>query len=284
MLYVMISTRNSQQFTPIAVASLKLHTPLSPGDIVVVIDNDGALPDMDGVHVIRNDRPRSFAENANLAINLSHVTGHDLWLLNNDIVFTPNWLSHSFLDGQSIIVPHCNQYAQYEYDGLELRFSMDLEDLGGRFETLNRAAVAHAQRANGAIYSTSSLFIFYCVYLPHAATKKIGHFDESFGKGGGEDVDYRLRAMDVGVDVKLAYPAYLLHFMGKSTWRSGEVSEETRERELTYRTRFIAKWGTPLAEMFLSGGDKRTVAARYGVLDSFERADYPAIFQALRDA
>jgi GT2 family glycosyltransferase len=284
MLYVMISTRNSQQFTPIAVATLKLHTPLCPGDIVVVIDNDGALPDMDGVHVIRNDRPRSFAENANLAINLSHVTGHDLWLLNNDIAFTPNWLSNSFIDGRSIIVPNCNQYAQYELNGLQLKFAMDLEDLDGRFDTLNHAALTHAMRAQGALYSTSSLIIFYCVYLPYAATKQLGHFDESFGRGGGEDVDYRMRAMDAGIEVKLAYPAYLLHFMGKSTWRSGEVSEETRERELAYRTRFIAKWGMPLAEMFLSGGDKRSVAQRYGVLDSFEQADYPAIFRALRNA
>jgi GT2 family glycosyltransferase len=282
MLYVMISTQKSQHFTPVAIASLKRNTPLSGSDLVVVIDNDGSLPEMDGVHLLRNDKPRSFAENANLAINLSHVTGHDLWLLNNDIVFTPQWFSRSYLDGRSIIIPNCNQYAQYAVDGLELKSAMDLAELDNRFETLDQIAQLHALQTYNAPFATHWLLSFYCVYLPLFATKKIGHFDESFGRGGGEDVDYRLRATQAEVEVKLAHSAYLLHFMGKSTWRSGEVQEETRQRELQYRARFVEKWGQPLADIFLVGGDKRALAANYGVLDGFDRGDFVAVFNALR--
>jgi hypothetical protein len=282
MLYVMISTEKSQHFTPVALASLKRHTPLSSSDRVVVIDNDATLPEMDGVHVLRNARPKSFAENANLAINLSQVMGHDLWLLNNDLVFTPHWASRAYLDGRSIIIPNCNQYAQYTVDGLELKSAMDLEDLGGRFDTLDLIAQLHAAETHTPPFSTHWLLIFFCVYLPVAATRKIGCFDESFGRGGGEDVDYRLRAMQAGVEVKLARSAYLLHFMGKSTWRSGEVAEDTQRREQQYRARFVEKWGQPLADLFLAGGDKRALAANYGVLDSFDRSDFGAVFEGLR--
>lgn len=282
MLYVMISTKKSERFTPVAIASLKRNTPLSSSDLVVVIDNDGSLPEIDGVHVLRNNAPRSFAENANLAINLSHVTGHDLWLLNNDIVFTPHWLSRSYLDGRSIIIPNCNQYSQYALDGLELKSAMDLDELGGRFDALDGISQLHAMQTQNVLFATHWLISFYCVYLPLSATRKIGHFDEFFGRGGGEDVDYRLRAMDADVEVKIAHTAYLLHFMGKSTWRSGEVQGDTQQRELQYRARFVEKWGQPLADLFLVGGDKPSLAANYGVADRFDRADFAAVFHALR--
>lgn len=282
MLYVMISTRKAQHFTPVAVETLLKNTPIEATDRVVVIDNDGDLPEMDGVTVLRNEQPRSFAENANLAINLSQVTRHDLWLLNNDIVFTPHWLSRACVDGQSIIIPNCNQYMLYSLGDLALAPAMDLEDLGGRFEELFTIANLHAAQSSNAIYSTHWLLSFYCVYLPLTATRKIGRFDEFFGKGGGEDIDYRLRAMAQGIEVKLAHAAYLLHFMGKSTWRSGEAQAETELRNQQYRARFVEKWGAPLADLFLVGGDKRQLAERYGVLEAFDRADFPAVFAALR--
>jgi hypothetical protein len=81
--------------------------------------------------------------------------------------------------------------------------------------------------------------------------------------------------------VKLAQHPYLLHFMGKSTWRSGEVAQATRAAETDYRRRFVEKWGQAIADIFLAGGNKAEVAEKYGVLSAFEARDFVAVFEAL---
>ena len=93
---------------------------------------------------------------------------------------------------------------------------------------------------------------FYCFYLPHEVSSIVGLFDEEFGKAGGEDIDYRLRARIKGYETLLISGSYLLHFMGKSSWRGTETENETNERNSKYREYFISKWGKEIADEYIN--------------------------------
>ena len=80
---------------------------------------------------------------------------------------------------------------------------------------------------------------------------KIGYFDTSFGKGGGEDIDYRIRCAKEGYEVNFILDSYLLHFHGKSTWDGNETQEETELRNKIYTEKFLKKWGKNLTEIFI---------------------------------
>ncbi|WJI40016.1 MULTISPECIES: hypothetical protein [Mesorhizobium] len=254
----------------------------------MIIDNDGSLGDLPGSIVIRNERPRSFAENANFSIGVSQIVKDDLILMNNDIVYTNNWLDFLLAGERSrdnIVIPYCNQNVQYRSGLLDLKIAMDLDEYADREEDLEEIARIHQRElVNTPDYDASILMSFFCVYIPWKVSRAVGYFDEGFGRGGGEDVDYRLRALRAGVEVLHSRRSYLLHFMGKSTWRSGEPSEETRSADATYRRHFVEKWGRPVAEFFLSGSNKQEVANRYGLNQHLQRHDFRAILERLQDA
>lgn len=282
MIFLMISTHKSQNYTLPSLNSLLKNTDLQPHDKVVIIDNDASLPDLEGARIVRNERPRSFAENANFGIGLSQILEDDLLVLNNDIIFTAGWLDYFIVEPNSILIPYCNQNIQYSAKSLQLSFAMDLEEYAGRDEELEEIARAHRQQiADGPDVDTSPVMSFFCVYIPWKVARMVGNFDESFGRGGGEDVDYRLRALKAGVNVFYSRRCYLLHFGGKSTWRSGEPADETRSADVIYQRRFVEKWGEPAAHLFLQGPNKRDLAERYGVLAELERQDYRAILDRL---
>ncbi|ESY64322.1 hypothetical protein X742_26475 [Mesorhizobium sp. LNHC232B00] len=288
MIFVMISTHKSRAFTLPSLESLIKKTNFRSSDRIVIIDNDGSLGDLPGSIVIRNERPRSFAENANFSIGVSQIVKDDLILMNNDIVYTNNWLDFLLAGERSrdnIVIPYCNQNVQYRSGLLDLKIAMDLDEYADREEDLEEIARIHQRElVNTPDYDASILMSFFCVYIPWKVSRAVGYFDEGFGRGGGEDVDYRLRALRAGVEVLHSRRSYLLHFMGKSTWRSGEPSEETRSADATYRRHFVEKWGRPVAEFFLSGSNKQEVANRYGLNQHLQRHDFRAILERLQDA
>ncbi|ESY78260.1 hypothetical protein X740_21780 [Mesorhizobium sp. LNHC221B00] len=288
MIFVMISTHKSRAFTGPSLDSLLKKTNFRSGDKIIIIDNDGSLQDLSGSIIIRNERPRSFAENANFAIGISKILQDDLILMNNDIIYTKNWLDFllaSENSRDSIVIPYCNQNVQYRAGLLNLKIAMDYQDYAGHEEDLEEISRIHQRElVDGPDYDAGILMSFFCVYIPWKVSTAVGYFDERFGRGGGEDVDYRLRALRAGVEVLHSRRSYLLHFMGKSTWRSGEPFEETRSADATYQRHFVEKWGRPVAEFFLSGSNKQEVANRYGLIPHLQRHDFRAILERLEDA
>jgi len=287
MIFVMISTQKSQAFTRPSLDSLLKKTNFRSNDKIIIIDNDGSLQDLPPSTIIRNQRPRSFAENANFAIAVSSILKEDLFLLNNDIIYTKNWLDFLLAGeniGESIVIPYCNQNVQYRAGSLDLRIAMDYEDYAGQEEELEEIARIHRRGLVDEVdYDTGILMSFFCVYIPWKVSTAVGYFDEQFGRGGGEDVDYRLRALRAGIQVLHSRRSYLLHFMGKSTWRSGEPIEETRSADSAYQRHFVEKWGRPVADFFLSGPNKQEVVDRYGLIQDLERRDFRAILDRLEN-
>ena len=134
-LFGMITTQASSKYTVVALDSFFQHTPMESDDAFLLIDNDGGWKDparspREGrrFDVLVNPQPRSFAENANRVIQSANSLGADAYLLNNDIVFTPDWLSPVSTDLPAVMTPTCNQNFGYRRGKLELKPVMTLAD------------------------------------------------------------------------------------------------------------------------------------------------------------
>jgi GT2 family glycosyltransferase len=125
---------------------------------------------------------------------------------------------------------------------------MDLEDYDNKEQELNTFAKLIDINSSDI---NKSVITFYCFYIPHKILSRVGFLDENF-KHGGEDIDYRVRASQLGFDTNINCDCYLLHFCGKSSWRSGEDKEKTLEREKNCYDNFSKKWGQEMAEQLLT--------------------------------
>lgn len=128
-LYAMISTKTSRHYTDQAVTTFLKSTKLSKDDEFYLIDNDGEGDYNYGVEVSKNQIPKSFAQNVNDMIE--RAAGRDLFVLSNDVVFTPNWAEPLKQYSNVLLLPSCNQTHLYRSsDGLlELKTSMHIEEL-----------------------------------------------------------------------------------------------------------------------------------------------------------
>jgi hypothetical protein len=54
-----------------------------------------------------------------------------------------------------------------------------------------------------------------------------------------------------GYQTKVSPKSYVLHFMGRSTWKGGESEQESIQRDQEYREHFISKWGQEAADTYL---------------------------------
>ena len=279
MIFGMVSTKNSATFTVPAVTSFFSTTQLSSTDQFVLIENEPHLGKVENVSVVRNETPRSFAANANYVLDLAHSRNEDVLFMNNDIIFTKDWLHYLPRSQQKIAIPYCNQQARYSSGPLIMQYLMDWEQFSENYEALNEIADTNRIAQGNNDFARERLMPFYCFYLPFSILSKVGKFDESFGNGGGEDVDYRLRALLQGFDVAYGVKSYLLHFMGKSTWRGPESREGTANRDATYRSRFTEKWGADLAEVFLAAGPSEHTISRLHLSDSLRDGDFRSVIE-----
>jgi GT2 family glycosyltransferase len=245
----MVTTDNSKKYTDLAIDSFFRNTDIKETDKFYLIDNDNKYQltqYTDKITKISNNNPKTFAENMNLVMKLAAIDGADFFGLSNDVVFTENW-NQNFTTNNKILVPLCNQKFIGEYGSLKIESAMDLEDYDGKEQELNTfVKLIDFNTVN----IDKNIIGFYCFYIPHQILSRVGFLDENF-KNGGEDIDYRLRAQQLGFDVDINCDSYLLHFYGKSIWRSGEEKEKTLEREKNYREYFAKKWGKDVAERVL---------------------------------
>jgi hypothetical protein len=123
------------------------------------------------------------------------MDGADFVGLNNDIAFTKNW-NTNLGDSNSISIPLCNQHLQVG----GLKPQMQLEEFVGKEGQLNE--LTQHITTNKQDIPANLIKAFYCFYVPHEVSSKVGLLDEEFGLGGGEDIDYTLRAEQIGIETK----------------------------------------------------------------------------------
>ena len=238
------------------------------------------------MELLTPDKPQGFAANANTLLENAIDDATDLIFLNNDIIFSPGWNIPLCSTNASILIPLCNQNLQYQHGDLKLKFLMDLADFIGREQNFLSIIEKHVADTSWRGFRKELHMSFFCFRLPYQISSVVGFFDEQFGRGGGEDVDYRIRTLLAGFDVQLAAESFVLHFMGKSTWRGGESQIETQRHE-SYRSYFRDKWGDDLGDLFLFGLQWRQRANELGINEMLESGNYRRIIEfclALRSA
>jgi GT2 family glycosyltransferase len=278
----MVSTRTSAAYTPYAIKSFLDWTALEKDDRFYLIDNDGGVDagfSNPAITLIRHPSPLGFAANVNQIMRLAKEHEADLYFLNNDIIFTPHWLEPLAAAGPGICSPASNFHFGYRTRDLVCGKFMDLADYIGHERDLNAIAAEHARRNRQLV--RQFMVWFFCIRIPFAVYSVVGELDENFGPGGGEDADYCLRCHLLDIPVCTAGGSFVLHFVGKSTWRDGRPAEDQAARVLALRKVFVDKWGTSLADMALE--------EKCGVLDTdpalraaFERGNYRRLIESLR--
>ena len=163
--------------------------------------------------------------------------------MNNDIAFTKNW-NETLGDLNSISIPLCNQHMQSDW----IKSEMKLEEFAGKEEQLNE--LSQHITSNKQNIPENLIKAFYCFYVPHEVSSKVGILDEEFGLGGGEDIDYTLRAEQFGIETKFNHNSYLLHFSHR-TLDNETIEEKYRRTEQLYLY-FCKKWGKDVAQRRLS--------------------------------
>lgn len=269
----MTTSANSTFYTHWALESFFKNTILNDNDEFYLIDNDNVYSDEvhDRVIVIKNQNPMSFAQNVNQFIDIANQTNKDLIFLSNDVVLTPGWLEPLELTGDKITVPSCNQTHQYSADTLILGPSLNWSEYRNRYDLLSLISARHIALPD-ALYFDKLLMPLYLFRLPVAVYKKIGRMDEDF-VNGGEDIDYRLRAILQGINVEYVHNSYILHFNGKSTWRSQEDQQTIAIRNKKYQDQFDKKWGSDLSNLMLSAGDANSVLIKHNILNFDSNVD-----------
>jgi GT2 family glycosyltransferase/glycosyltransferase involved in cell wall biosynthesis len=280
----MITTSASAHYTPVALRSFFAHTPFGHGDKFVLVDNDGdfVLPaDLPAsqITIVRPTRPQGFARNANALLAEARALGADLFLLNNDLVFTSGWLEPLLANRRALLSPLSNAELTRSAGALTTRPTMDLDEYVGREADLEAIAAQHRSVAQG--YRAVASVAFFCIKIPRAVYEVVGDFDEQFGKGGGEDRDYAVRAWIAGIPQEYAMQSYVLHFQGKSTWRGPETPEQQSERDRRYTEAFHKKWGPALTYAFL-GGDWNLFRSDRELAPRIETGDFTAVVRRLR--
>lgn len=249
----MVTTSASHRYTQHALETFFQRTTVAAQDRFLLVDNDAtfdasSLSNYPSVELRALAQPQSFAQNANMAMR--EARGAALVLLNNDLIFTSGWREPLYCRNDAILSAVSNNELNYRTNhGWTLERFMDLEQYLGHEAELEVIAAVNAKQQSG--LRPAMAFPFFCVSLPAPVYERIGFFDETFGPGGGEDVDYILRAHLAGIPVSYALQSFILHFQGKSTWRGAETADETSRRDETYFKAFEAKWGGELTEIFL---------------------------------
>ena len=253
----MVTLKRSNEYTRIALKSFFDCTELEKDDDFFLIDNDNStnnqFSEYKKITLIKNDRPLAFSENVNQTIDIALKNKKNIVFLNNDIVFTKKWFEPLLSQSNSISIPSNNQLFQYNSDLeiLKLKPTMNLEDFNNNYDLLNDILLEHKKKIKSGQKFQTLLMPFYCFKIPYLIIKDVGYFDKSFGLGGGEDIDYRIRSIIKGYNVSYLTDSYLLHFHGKSTWGI-ETIEETNKRNNRYKEVFEKKWGKELTQIFIS--------------------------------
>lgn len=249
--YVMVTTRASQRYTPYAVQSFFEQTTFSDTDQFILIDNDQALTDItdERLSVLKNSEPKGFAANMNQGMRAAIESGQDAVLLNNDLIFTSDWSCNLFREDMSITSALSTREIAYTFEGFSARNPMDLEEYLGNEATLAKMAQFHSSSHDG--FLNVLTLPFFAVRIPYRALMEIGLLDESFGNGGGEDYDYCLRAHQNNFKVQYDLSRFILHFGGKSSWSGAESKLEQTDREAHFFRRFKEKWGEKLTDIIL---------------------------------
>jgi len=279
-IFAMVTLKSSNFYTKHALASFFKNTEMESDDEFLLINNDYAdkekFSTYSKVKIIENKKPLGFAENVNQAIDEAIKKKKNLIFLNNDIIFTKNWFNAMNSNLKNISIPVNNQIFTYKSDcgNLNLTPTMTLGEFNENYDLLDNIVLQHKERFKPNLKFQTPLMPFFCFKVPYEVLRDVGYLDTSFGKGGGEDIDYRIRCAVKNHEVNFLIDSYLLHFHGKSTWDGGEKKEQIEKRNELYTKVFEKKWGKEMTQLFIIRKDFQNILSEKGLEELFKNGRF----------
>lgn len=172
----------------------------------------------DNITIINNDENYGFAKGMNQG--LKTAKGDFIFLLNNDLLFTPNWLEKfvEILDKNKEIglisckTNYCGEDFQLIKNADKINKENYLEKIKptekNRFEIIETIRV-----------------VFFCIGLTRKSFEKIGYLDEKFGLAWYEDDDYTIRTLYSGLKIAIAQDIFIYHNHSQSTSKLSKSKE-----------------------------------------------------------
>lgn len=205
---IIIAAYNALHYSKACVQSIREYTP--EGYKLILINNGSTdatkefFDQVSGAHVIHNKKNLGFPGGYNQGMRVASTKY--LLLINNDCLVSHNWLNNMLSCALSdrdigIVGPRSNRVPGRQQ--MEKEFN-NMEELYAFTKDFN-------QPDSSRWFPVSSLSGF-CFLLTREVVRKIGYFDETFGPGTHEDVDYCLRARHAGFKLFCAGDVFIYHF------------------------------------------------------------------------
>ena len=285
-IFAMVTIKSTNSYTDYALKSFFKNTLVNDDDEFFLINNDGCetdkFSDYEKIKIINNNYPLNFAENVNQIIDIAIKNKKDLIFLTNDLVFTEDWIKPVLLNSTTISIPSNNQIFQYQSDcgNLKLKVTMDSKDFNENYDLLNDIVKKHKKKFKPSQKFQTLLMPFSCFKIPYDILNQVGYLDTSYGTGGGEDVDYRIRCTIKGYDINFLLDSYLLHFHGRSTWGI-ETGKQMEERNKKYTEVFLKKWGYDMTQIFILRKDFQNILVEKGLDGILKKGNYGDLIRKL---
>ncbi len=206
---------------------------------LIVVDNDSGEEikaylrslkgnDLVTVEVITNEKNEGFVLGMNRGMRRS--TAPYVALLNDDLIFTKDWLPRILEVGQrhpqiGILNPSSNTFGDHPPKGW----------------TLEQYAEERKRRFSGQVTRMATASGF-CMVMKQELIQKIGYLDEVFVPIFFEDTDYSCRAAAAGYHSVMVKDAYVYHHEHRSFFRIRRQPEVYRRNEAIFNKR----WGRSL--------------------------------------
>ncbi|WP_163881541.1 glycosyltransferase family 2 protein [Paenibacillus favisporus] len=238
---IIIPTYNQAEYLIQCIGSIEAHTP-EPHEIIVVDnastdDIASCLKPFGGkIRFARQEQNRGFAGGVNYGIMMAK--GETVVILNNDILVTPNWLTHMLrcLDSDpqiGAVGPVTN------YISGEQQIPVPYEDVKEMWEF----AAGHNVPDEGK-WREADRLVGFCLLLHRDVLHRIGYLDEGYRIGNYEDDDWIIRLRLTGRKLFIAGDSFIHHFGSVSMKQLGQQFESVHHHNELYYTN---KWDNPYA-------------------------------------
>ena len=193
--------------------SLYAHTDKNLFELIVVNNGSsdgtaeylaGFQKDHSNVKVINNAENGGYSKGNNQGLRVAQ--GEYLFLLNNDLLFSPEWLENmiALLENNheigilSVMTNFCGEHKQL------VRNSKDYtpENYLQQFQLAERSKQD---------FIINDKIIFFCWAMRREVFEKVGFLDEKFGLAWYEDDDYTLRVLYNGYKAAIARNIFIFH-------------------------------------------------------------------------
>ncbi len=235
---ITLTHNNLEKTTKLYINSLYKYTNQDLFELIIVENGstDGTVEYIEkikskysNIKVILNSENKGFSKGNNQGLKIA--TGDYICLINNDILFTPDWLDSivKLIENNSevgLISPIIN-----EFDNANININNYLEKSKSIIEK-NKADIEYKYTC-----------FFCCACMKREVFEKVGFLDENFTPAWFEDDDYCIRTLYAGYKNAIAPKVFVFHNHCQTSSKLTNAQEIfNRNKDYYYKKHFIAQY------------------------------------------